>query len=82
MVKWRLEDDDIVLVVDLGIAGSPKYRLNVDDLAAQPDEPEVDATPAARKLAEEAGIKLEEEFGAGERVTVRDVRAKLKEKES
>ena len=62
VLRWTIDDDEIVLIVARGIKGNPRYRFNVDELAAQPDEPkpmpelpeppEPDATPAARKLAE------------------------------
>ena len=68
VLKYRVEDGCAVLVVDRGVAGCPKYKVSLTDLAEKPapePAPEpvaeveaVNATAGAEKLAAENGIEL------------------------
>ena len=82
VLAHHIYEDRIVLVVDRGIAGGPKYSVPLADLAVQKIEPpeaeaEVDATPSARRLAKGLGVELTTITGSGGggRILKRDVEA-------
>ncbi len=77
VVNYRVEGDEVVLVVCHGIRGNPKYRIPLSDLPElEPEGPEPEVTDSARELADEYGLDLLEITGTGHdgRVLVRDVR--------
>ena len=76
VIKFRLEGDEAVVIVDNGIKGCPKYRVPLSDLPEPVTEAgDVNASPAAVKLAEQLGVNLAdiEGTGAGGRILKRDV---------
>lgn len=95
VLAYHVYEDCIVLVVDRGIKGGPKYTVPLAELGTalpddeakmdaevgKKDEAEIDATPAARRLAKEFGIELffVEGSGADGRILKNDVEAKLAE---
>ncbi len=85
--KFRVEGDNVVLVVDRGIAGCPKFTIPISELPvvkekAPPAAPlveapyAVDVTPGARRLAAREGVDLVEVAQAvkGARITVRTLK--------
>lgn len=92
ILKYREEGESVVIILDLGIMGCPKHTVLLADLLAvaevetdeelvegQSEEQEADsweATDAARKLAERAGINLASIEGTGKdgRIIESDVR--------
>lgn len=66
VLSWRVYKNEIVLVVDRGVAGCPKYRLPLSELVvpesetepAPASEPEPEPTPAPkpRKATAKGGV--------------------------
>ena len=78
ILVYRIRRDDIVVVVDRGIAGCPKYIIPMSEI--QSADTEIDATPAAQRQARMAGVDIEEVARSANygRVTVYDVRNYVK----
>lgn len=87
VIKHRIEDDELVVIANLGIRGTPKYVLPLADLeieeepveAPEPELIEINATPEALTMAEIYGIDLAsiQGSGPGGRIYKRDVEAAL-----
>jgi len=83
VTSYRVYGDRVVLVVDHGIHGPHKYSVPLGELSDivedVPEEEAVDATDAARKLAEEYNLDLRTISGSGKdgRILIRDVRDAL-----
>ena len=80
VLAYHIYEDRITLVVDRGIAGGPKYTVPLAELEERQSKPpevevEVDATPSARRLAEELDVELAMVTGSGGRgrILKRDV---------
>ena len=86
--KHRIEGDSLVLVVDMGIKGCPKYAIPLSDLTPEETEIlvdavyEVDATAGAKRQARMSNIDLTEvaQWAKGKRITVNTVREFVKER--
>jgi hypothetical protein len=75
--------DNVVVLVDRGIAGTPKYTVTKTALldlippeTAQAEALEFDATKGAVALAKREGVDLSQLY-QGERLTIKDVRQHL-----
>jgi len=80
VLSWRVYDDRVVMIVNRGIAGCPKYEVPLAQIETptrgkvshegikvllETGRLPVDATSSARRLAEEKGIDLTGIEGSG-----------------
>ena len=92
IVRARIENDELVIIYDLGVQGCPKMRIPLSTLRAidplsdlsviEPDENiAISATDAALRLIEQhqiSALDIVDFIDEDRRITVRDVRDFIK----
>lgn len=80
VLKHRLEKNEIVVILDLGTSGCPKYAIRLETLTPKKKPVEVNATDGARRYAREHGVDLADIARATSgRITVNVVKGYVRE---